>query len=290
MKGYLSLEGPFWRRLARLGSTRGPEWFARVAPPLVGLVVCALAPDARRAIDRSLRRVRGHRGPLRNALDVSRTFATYASCLTDVLRSRSERARLPEAVIWGELHLQDALAEGRGVIFATAHTAGWETVGPLLSRDSGLRVMIVEQAEADATARAIQDHARTVHGLLVAHVSDDPLSVLPLLLHLREGGVLALQVDRVPRPLRSREVTLFGGTARMPEGPLQLARLTGAPILPVFAARAGYRRYEVFMKAPVRLPRTAGDAELDDAAQTLADAMQEFVQRRPTQWFHFRNE
>jgi KDO2-lipid IV(A) lauroyltransferase len=232
--------------------------------------------------------VRGQRGALRDTMDVARVFATYASCLAETLSAGSGGDRLPEAVIWGEPHLQEALRDGRGVLLATAHTAGWETVGPLLSRDKALRVMIVEKAERSAAAQAIQDHARTAHGLLVAHVGDDPLSALPLARHLREGGAVALQIDRVPPGVRSRKVRMFGAPSRVPEGPLRLAMFTGTPVVPVFAARTGHRRYVIVVHAPIRLARTAGAAELDAAAQQLADAMQSFLRTHPTQWFHFR--
>lgn len=280
-------DATFWRRLARLGATSGPEWFVRYSPPAIGLVACALATRERRAVAENLRRVRGERGAVRDALDVAATFATYASCLAEILGAGSPRGRLPRAVIHGELNVLDAAAEGRGVIFATAHTAGWETVGPLLSRDHGLRVMIAEAAEPDAGARAIQDEARRTHGLLVAHVGDDPLSALPLVRHLRDQGVVALQTDRLPPGMRGRRVSLFGGAAAIPEGPFRLAMLSGAPVVPIFAARTGYRQYVVVADGPIRLSRAATDAELDAAAQAVANAMQAFLQRHPTQWFHF---
>jgi KDO2-lipid IV(A) lauroyltransferase len=285
----LSLEGEMWRSLARWGSSRGPEWFVRFSPPVIGVVACALAAERRRFVAANLRRVRGERGAVRDAVDAARTFATYASCLAEVLSAGSPRGRSPAAVVRGELHLLDALAGGRGALFVTAHTAGWETVGPLLSRDHGLRVMIAEQAERDEAARRIQDGAREALGVTVAHVGDDPLSALPLARHLREGGVVALQIDRTPARMRTRAVTLFGAPARLPEGPLRLAALTGAPLLPVFAARTGHRRYLVEMGPPVRVGRHAADAELDAAAQQLASALEEFVRARPTQWFHFRD-
>jgi KDO2-lipid IV(A) lauroyltransferase len=186
--------------------------------------------------------------------------------------------------------LRDALDDGRGVLLVTAHTGGWETAGAILAREWGLRVMIAERAERDAGARAIQDEARRMQGLLVAHVGDDPLSALPLVRHLREGGVVALQIDRVPPGVRARDVTMFGQRGRVPEGPIRLAVLTGAPILPVFAARQGRRRYEVIVGAPIRMPRSASEAELDSTAQRLADSLASFVRTRPTQWFHFTGE
>ena len=139
-------------------------------------------------------------------------------------------------------------------------------------------------------ANAIQDDARRAHGLQVAHVGDDPLSALPLVRHLRDGGVVALQVDRAPRGVRARRATLFGEAARIPEGPLRLAALTGAPIVPVFVARTGHRRYNVVASAPIQLDRSASGADLDAAAQELASRLEAFVRTRPTQWFHFRSE
>ncbi len=282
------LDGALWRRLARWGSSR-PEWFVRVAPPVVGVAAWALAAERRRFVQDNLRRVQGRRGALRDTVDVARTFVSYASCLAEVLGSGSPRGRLPEAVVCGELHLVDALADGRGIVFATAHTAGWEAVGPLLARDHGLRVMVAARPERDPSAGLIQDRARSGQGLLVAHVGDDPLSALPLARHLRSGGAVALQIDRSPQRQRARDVVLFGARARVPEGPLRLAALTGAPLVCVFAARTGHRRYLVNLEPPIRIPRFATEAEMDTAAQSLASALERFVRARPTQWFHFRD-
>jgi KDO2-lipid IV(A) lauroyltransferase len=284
--GTLALDGSFWRRMAQWGSQKGPWWFKRYSPPVIGLVICALMPERRRAIAENLRKVRGPRGAVRETAEVARTFATYAACLSEVLGGLTKESG---ALVRGELHIEDALSFGRGVILVTAHTAGWEATGVLLARDKSVDVMIVETPEADAGARAIQDQARRISGVKVVHVGDDPLSALPLVRHLRANGAVAMQVDRVPEGVRGRTVTLFGSAALVPEGPLRLAALTGAPIVPVFVARASYRRYEVFCSPPVRVDRHAAAADLDVAAQELAGRLEAFVRERPTQWFHFRD-
>jgi len=287
--GLLSLEGPVWRRFARWGA-RGPQWVVRVASPVVGVLVCTLAPRRRVEIARNLRRVRGPRGRLRDGVDVARTFANYASCLAEVLASRPGDAVRSRAEVRGRSHLHGALADGRGVLVVTAHTAGWESAGSILARELGLRVVIAERSERDARAAAIQDAARRHRGLTVAHVGDDPFSALPLVRHLREGGAVAFQMDRVPGRVRARGVTMFGEPARVPEGPLRLSALTGAPIVPVFASRRGYGLYEVVVCPAIRLARSSGEAELDAAAQELADALCAFARSRPTHWFHFSTE
>jgi lauroyl/myristoyl acyltransferase len=285
--GLFTLEGSFWRRMARLGA-RGPRWFSRLAPPVVGVLVCAAAPAPRAAIARNLRRVRGRRGSLREGLDVARVFATYASCLTEVLEEDAGHARAVETTVHGAEHFENARGDGRGVVLVTAHTAGWESVGHAFRLRRGLPILIATSAETDLAARQIQEHARSAQGLLLTHVGGDSLSGLALMGHLKKAGVVALQIDRAPAPMRAREVTLFGEPFRLPEGPLRLAALCQAPVVPVFTARLGYRQYRVEASAPIRVSRHPRDAELDAVARSIALALENFVREHPTQWFHFK--
>jgi KDO2-lipid IV(A) lauroyltransferase len=284
--GRWSLHGAGWRGLAQAGASRGPDWFVRIAPPVVGLIVLGLAREDRAAIAASLRLVRPSRGALRDALDVARTFASYATSVTDVLRGPASGAP-PEAIVRGDEQLTDALAEGRGAVLVTAHTAGWEMAGRLLLVDRGASVVIVDEAERDPGSRAIQDEARRAQGVEVSHAGGDPFATLRLLGHVRSGGIVALQLDRTSPGMRTRRVSLFGRPATLPEGPLRLAATAGAPLVPAFASRVGHRRYEIQVEPALHLPRRPTEAELDAASQRLADALAAFVRHRPTQWFNF---
>ena len=71
---------------------------------------------------------------------------------------------------------------------------------------------------------------------------------------------------------------------------MRLAQLTGAPIVPVFSARTGHRRYAVHVHEPIDVPRHADTRAIGAAAQCLADALGEFVRAHPTQWFPFQSE
>lgn len=284
-----ALDAVFWRRLAKLGSTRGPEWWVRYSPAFFGWTAALVLPSARRAVLANLRQIRGNAGPLRDTLDVARTFGTYAGCLAEVLATGSKNARVPPvATHEGMENLDSVLAAGAGAIFVTAHTAGWEVVGPLLARAKSVELIMVMQPERDAAAREIHDQARLVPGVRILHVGDDPFASLPLLRHLQKGGLVALQIDRVMPGMKTRDVALFDGRGVIPEGPIRLAQLSGAPIVPVFSARSGYRRYEVRVDAPIRVARRATDADLDFAAQAIADDMTRFLRAHPAHWFRFQ--
>jgi len=284
--GRLAHDSAFWRKLARFGAAHGPEWWVRYSPSIIGVGAALAVPKARHAVQRNLLRVRGKRGPLRDALDVARTFQTYAGCIAEVLSNGSKNERMPDALLCGEKNIDTAIAGGTGIIVVTAHTAGWETVGPLLTREHGHPVVMVMASENDEVARKVHDEAREAVGLRVAHIGD-VFGSLALLHELRRGAVVALQIDRLPPAMRSRPVTFLDAAGAIPEGPLRLAAATGAPILPIFSARTGYRSYLIDVRPPVFLPRRPSDAQYDASAQTLADELGRFLRAHPTQWFDF---
>jgi lauroyl/myristoyl acyltransferase len=259
----------------------------RALPPFFGVGAALALPDARRQVKANLTRVRGPGGLLEDTREVAETFAMYALCFAETLSNGSKNARVPDLVVSGKEFIDEAVARKKGIVLVTAHTAGWDAVGPVLGRFYDLELTMVMRAEADHAARELHDDARRASGLTIAHVGDDPLASLPLLAKLRKGTVVAMQVDRTPPGMRVRRVRLFGGDGAMPEGPIRLAQLSGAPILPIFCARVGHRSYAA-EASPLRfVARSADEGRIDVVAQEIADAMTSFVRRHPTQWFHF---
>lgn len=289
VRAKLRTDSAFWRKLMRAGVERGPEAFVRYSPPAIGLAFWAALPEARHIVRDNLRRVLGARPPLQEAREVAEVFACYASSLTEAMLLDGRRYEMASIPIGVERY-QACAAAGKGVIIATAHTAGWEFAGSVMRGVHPGEVIAVMQRERDPEARAIQDRARARSGVKVIHIGDSAFDALPLLAALKRNAVVAMQIDRVPPGMRSRVTHLPGGSWRIPEGPLLIAALSGAPILPIFMRRVGFMRYEAEVKEPIFLPRRPKDDELDRAAQALADAMQAFIRTNPTQWFHFAKE
>ncbi|WP_437330640.1 lysophospholipid acyltransferase family protein [Sorangium sp. So ce381] len=283
-------DSAFWRRALTAGVTRGPDPLVRHSPPLFGVIFAAALPELRRRVEENLRRVRGPRSRLVDLLDSSAVFAAYGSCITEALLLASDRGYTVVRRSRGVEHYHACAAAGRGVIIVTAHTGGWDIAGQILGVVHPAGVMLAMQRERDAEARAIQDAARQRAGVQVVHIGEGPLDALPLLKHLQRGGAVAMQIDRVPPGMRSREVTFLGGRWRAPEGPIALAAMSGAPILPVFTHRLGFLDYEAVVAPPIRLARRATEEERDAAAAEMMGALERFVRAHPTQWFHFSGD
>jgi phosphatidylinositol dimannoside acyltransferase len=276
-----------WRRAIRAGALYGPDALVRYSPPIFGVFFGAVLPKHRSAVRRNMRHALGEQGPLAEAAGVARVFSNFASCLTEAFIVGSGRSDRLFARCVNHDNFVRASEKGRGVILATAHTGGWQAAGPILRSVHPADVLIVMQRERDGRAQALQDNARDSAGERVAHIGESPLDALPLLAHLRHSGVLAVQVDRVPRGMRGHTVELFGKPFRIPEGPLVLAALSGAPIIPVFTRRVRFMEYEVLLGEAIELPRRPTAGELDSAATRIAADMERFVRANPTQWFHF---
>jgi KDO2-lipid IV(A) lauroyltransferase len=276
-----------WRRAVDAGVTYGPDAWVRYSPPIFGLAFAAALPRQRRAVRDNLRRALGERPPAQEAWEVAQVFTNYASSLTDAFVAASRRGDPLHVRCLDEPTLRAAHGEGRGMILATAHTGGWQVAGLAVEELLHCEMLVVMRRERDPRAQALQEAARQRAGVRVALVGDDPLESLGLLGHLRRGGLVAMQMDRLPPGMRGIPGELFGEPFSVPEGPLRLSAVSGAPLVPVFTRRLGYMDYDVHVAQPVRLPRRPTPAELAAAAAAVLRAMEAFVRANPTQWFHF---
>lgn len=290
IKEVLRFDSIFWRKFMAAGIKHGPETFVKYSPPVFGIAIGMALPEARRRVQSSLEFVRGPRSPAQEAVEVATVFANYAHCLTEAMLIGADRGFALHPCVHNAEHYYECIAAGRGVIFATAHTGGWDVAGAMFKRNRNQQVYTVMQRERDESARALQDEMRAKAGVKIIHIGDSPFDALPLLGYLKNNAVVAMQIDRSPSSMRAREVMLLDKPWRAPEGPLRLAAASGAPLLPVFIRRLGFMQYEAIVHPPVRLPRKPTPAELDQAAQRLMDALGSFLRQHPTQWFDFARE
>ena len=286
----LRYDSALWRKAVVASVTHGPEALLRYSPPLFGWAFGAALAPQRRAVLSSLRLIHGTRPALTEMRDVAAVFANFAMSMAEAMAVGTDRGYRVTRRPINDWYAQSRIALGKGVILATAQTAGWDVVGGLLHSTSHCDVMVVMEREPNATAREMHDTTRHKSGVRVVHVGEDALASLPLLRHLRGGGVLALKFDRLRPGMRTLPVTFFGRPWAVPAGPLRLASLSGAPIVPCFTRRLGFLEYQPISCEPIYVARRATEEQHREAAQKLAHALEGFVRASPTQWIRFHED
>jgi lauroyl/myristoyl acyltransferase len=286
--GALSIDALWLRKFATLGSVYGPEWFKRSAPYAIAAATFAGVGLRRRAAVRNMERVLGadrftaHWAALR-------MFAEFAFCTSEAMEHYSSRSR-PLRVDRPPLDRDAVLAAlraGRGAVVVTGHVGSWDIAAKTL-RAGEVPVHLVMSREMNAATQAFAAEARQRAGVHVVLSDASVFSSLALARALGRNEIVAIQLDRTNGVGGVRMLPFLGAPAPFPSGPFVLARLAGAPVIPVFAPRVGRRHYRVEIGTPVAVPKAARDPRVLERVMLEAVSQLEAVVRRyPWQWFQF---
>ena len=281
----LRYDGVWWRKLAAWGSTYGPEWWKRSSPTAIGAICFALIHGNRRSAIANQKRVLGDESGF-PTLAALRMFVQFSYCFSETLerfgpRPCPVRIELPEVD-----PIQQALDAGSGVVLVTGHIGNWDIAALELLR-YGRPTHVVMAHEQNESTNPYVERMREDLGLDVIYSDQSVLSSLELLHALRRNEIVALQIDRLAASDSAREAEMFGATVRLPGGPFDLARLSGAPIVPVFSPRIGTRHYRIHLGEARRLSRTAAPQRVEDCVRSVVAEMESMIRRYSDQWFQF---
>ncbi|MBN9689109.1 MAG: MMPL family transporter [Verrucomicrobia bacterium] len=214
-------------------------------------------------------------------------FQEFAHKLVDLWRYEAGvpmDQRIHPAAGWE--HFSAALQSGRGVLLVTPHLGNWEFGAPLL-RQFGQRPLVLTAPEPGDQFTDLRAAARARLGIDTLVVGEDPFAFVEVIRRLQDGGVVALLVDRPPAAT-AVEVTFLGRPFRASIAVAELARASGAVVLPVYLVR-GTNGYRAHALPPIAYDRR----QLGDRASRVAftgDILRAFepvVRQFPDQWFHF---
>ncbi|MFO0735882.1 MAG: lysophospholipid acyltransferase family protein [Labilithrix sp.] len=180
------------------------------------------------------------------------------------------RARAPLPFAPGSRDvLASAIAEGRGVVFASAHLGPWEHVAASLVAH-GIPLTAVAREPYDP--RFVALYARLRQGVRTVYRGADGAGVA-LVRVLRRGGVLGIPMDLASR-VASVEVPFLGRPARTAVGPARLAIRTGAALVVGTATPEGALFFE-------RIPPSDDEIEL---TARINVALGERIRAWPEAW------
>jgi KDO2-lipid IV(A) lauroyltransferase len=175
--------------------------------------------------------------------------------------------------------VEAALAEGRGLLVATAHFGSWELLGELLAR-RGIRLRaVVRPLKGALNARLMRNRVASGMGLIPPRGA-----IRETLRALKRGEVVSYLIDQGLASKSALHVPFFGRPAATTPALALAAVRTGAPVLVVMAAREG-ERLRVMVEGPFRAaPGTDVDASLMALTGQVTAAVEALIRRYPEQW------
>lgn len=280
------LHGATLRRAAIWGATRAPRWFVRSAPLVIGAFLSFILRSERLRVRQNLRRIHGVRPWREEGRNIRRTFVEFARSLTEGL-SR-DRFGGPEFEVQGAEGIQDLLRSPSGFLVGTFHVGPWDLIVQMAFAESDRRVLVVMAREGVSSAASIHDQGRNSAAEFL-RLGSHPLDALPVLSHLADGGIVAVQLDRAAAGGEVQEGSLFGQGFPFAMGPFRLAGLAQVPLVPILSARLGDGRYLVRVLEPLHFAPRPSEGELGRAREGLSQELERHLSRYPTQWFDFRS-
>lgn len=212
------------------------------------------------------------------------SFRHLVMCAVEVLhlpRETRRRGMREIVLVSGRENLDAAIAQGRGVVLATAHVGNWEVMGALCGEIGVTFSTVYRPLDNPLLDRWVRA-TRTAAGQTMVPKKG---ALKPLLRALRERGMVVLLVDQDARG-HGVFAPFFGAPASTIPTPAELALRTGATVITASSVRTGPGfRYSLWFDAPVEVKDT-GDhaADLVRITTEINSRIESAIRRAPEQW------
>ncbi len=193
------------------------------------------------------------------------------------------RENVSQVVVYdGFENYERAFAQGKGVLFLTAHFGGWELSAFTHSLQGHWMHVVMRPMDNVYLDRLIRQY-RTMHGNTTV---DKDNFVRGLLAAMKAGEVVGILMDTNMTPPQGVFVDFFGIPACTASGLARIALRADAAVVPTFTIwDPVLRKYRLRFDPPVKLVRTGDDeADIVTNTQAFTKIIEDYVRRYPEQW------
>lgn len=223
-----------------------------------------------------------------------------------LLLCRDEKAALESAQVHGIERVREALAGGRGVILWECGSFGHRNLAKQMLREKGFSLHQVHAEQhlagfgrGHGASSWVRDHVlepaferwekQFVAEIIYVPRSESLAFTRTLLSRLRDNAILCVAGDGKfgEKPVA---VEFLGQTDFFATGMVSLARLTGAPLLPVFCPRERNGETRLIIEAPIRVDK-ASDREqnVKDGVTRYAGLLESYIRKYPDQYWSWHH-
>lgn len=260
---------------------RFPQFFYRLSP-FVGWLVYQVRPSVRRNVVRNMLPLcdgdmpRAKREAVRACRHVAQYWVDLASLpRRNMARFEAERITL----VKGER--LDVLNSAGPVVAVSAHMGDVELVIQALTYRGRDFIALVEALEPPEWSR----YMLALRSSAGSNFHEAGFGGLRASLAALKGGQLVGVMGDRDIQQTGLCVELAGRRVRLPRGPWELARRSGAVVLPVFCSRTKRDYFDVYVEEPFHVEKTDDpEADVRQAAERYAGLLETHLRRDPGQW------
>ncbi len=216
-----------------------------------------------------------------NAAILAEAYQVNDRAITEIMAAYSGAIRARELAAIVELegleHLDRALAQGMGVVLLGMHSGNGVALAVHLGQ-RGYPVHVVyresNKIQPDFFRKGIERQGLQAIGALPPAVG-----VRRMLSALKSGAILFILMDQASKR-GGVAVDFLGKRLELPPGPVELARRTGAPIIPVVLTGVN-PNWQFRLEPPLIMDRSRPLAE---EVKIVSDLMQQYIMTQPQWW------
>lgn len=175
--------------------------------------------------------------------------------------------------------IDNAAKSGKGTILLTAHFGCWE-LSSIVSALVGYPILVLAREQKMKRVNELLNQLRESKGCKVVRKGISTKNIIRAL-HARE--IVGILADQDAGKLGTF-VTFFGRPTSCHAGPMEIARRTGAIVLPNFIVRTKGPYHKVYLEEYITFDPALGEEEVRRAVQRFATILETYVRRYPEQW------
>lgn len=181
--------------------------------------------------------------------------------------------------------MQEAIAEGHGVVVLTGHVGTWEWLSAAFTLN-GLPVTAIAKPQPNQQyTDLLNDLRATIHVEIFSRGTSELLAAGRA---LKKGKILGFLADQDAGP-GGAFIEFLGKTASTPMGPAVFSNKFHAPVLPAFILRRPDGRHRVVIGEVLRYEDTGDtDRDLYEFTRKMTKILEQVIRENPTQWIWFQ--
>jgi len=212
-------------------------------------------------------------------------FYGFGKGMIELMYSTGHPEIIKEKVVFENKHyLDDALAQGNGVVAVSAHFGNFPLLLLRIAQEGYLTKVIMRSARDQKVEEYFRKFRKRI-GLNVIYTHPRRKCVVRSLEALRNNEFLFIPLDQHSGSEGSVFVDFFGKKAATATGPAVFAMRTKAPIVPVFIIRQDNGMHKIVFDKPIAIQEREDEKKTIEATIVkITKVIEKYVRQYPQEW------